>query len=246
MPRGPRIDAPGATHHVVHRGIERREIFVDDVDREAFLVRLDRLSTWMRFFVFAWVLMPNHVHLVVGTELGVLSRLMARLGTSYALYFNARHGRAGHLFQNRFWSKPIEHELEGVIHYVHMNPVRAGIITEAELPTYPWCGFGAQVERREPRRFERGALGLAPVSRDLARIVCEECARASVSSVALAYGRSRRANAVRQRVVLRALGETSLTAGEVARALGLARSTVSQIISRSVDRRLDRPFRHGS
>lgn len=229
MPRGPRLDAPGALHHVTARGIERREIFLDDADREAFLARLDRLSLQTPVVFLGWALMPNHVHFVAGTELGVLSRFMARLNTGYALHFNRRHGRVGHLFQNRFWSQPIEGDPEGVVEYVHLNPVRGGLTTEKALPEYRWCGHGARVGARPPRTFERPAWPRAGERPGLARIVAEECVRAGLPSVAVSYGRSRAACVLRVRIVSRALRETPATGAEVARALGIARSTVSEI-----------------
>lgn len=232
MPRGPRSDAPGTIHHVTFRGIERGEIFLDDLDREALLVRVDRLSVRTRTLIFAWVLMPNHVHLVIQTELGVLSRYMARLNTSYALYFNRRHGRAGYVFQNRFWSRPLEADLEKVVDYVHFSPVRAGIVPAAELSEYPWCGHATRLGKRAPRLFECSAFTDAGAPRDLPSIVKEECARADVPSVAVGYGRTPAANALRARIVRRALRETTLTGAQIGRLLGIARSTVSQIASR--------------
>ena len=105
MPRRPREDAPGAAHHVMVRGIDRLPIFLDDADREDFLHRLSRLIPQLGFLCFAWALMPNHVHLVIRSGQVRISQLMARLGTGYARRFNERHGRVGHLFQNRFRSR---------------------------------------------------------------------------------------------------------------------------------------------
>jgi REP element-mobilizing transposase RayT len=229
MPRGPRIDAPGALHHVTARGVERREIFRDDLDRESFLSRIDRLCLQTPVLILAWVLMPNHIHFVIGTELGVLSRFMARLNTGYALHFNRRHGRVGHLFQNRFWSQPVEDDPAAVVDYVHFNPVRGGLTTEEGLPAYPWCGHGARIGARPPRAFERAAWQRAVGRPALAHIVAEECARVGLPSVAVSYGRSRAACALRARIVVRALRETPTTGAELARTLGIARSTVSKL-----------------
>ena len=101
MARRPRDDAPGAAHHVMLRGIERRPIFLDDVDRQDFLRRLSHLVAELGFRCFAWALMPNHVHLVLRSGSVRISQLMARLGTGYARRFNERHDRVGHLFQLR-------------------------------------------------------------------------------------------------------------------------------------------------
>ena len=157
MARGPRPDAPGVAHHVMVRGIERRVIFADDADREAFLDRFDRLIGELEFRCFAWALMPNHVHLVVRTGPVPLARLMARLGTGYAVYFNSRHGRAGHLFQNRYRSRLIQsdRDLMGVVLYVHRNPLEAQLVPDARgLECFPWCGHGALTGARRARAFE--------------------------------------------------------------------------------------------
>ncbi len=233
MPRGPRIDAPGAIHHVTFRGIERREIFADDLDREALLTRLDRLAILIWFRMYAWVLMPNHVHLVIQTRFGALPQFMARLGTSYALHFNRRHGRAGHVFQNRYWSRPIEDELDAVVAYVHRNALRAGLTTEAGLPDYPWCGHGSLAGTRPLRRFEQCAaleLGGGP---SLLAIIDEECARADVSRGALIGNvRLHAVSLARRRIVLRALRDAGLAPAEIGAALGIRAGSVCKIVNR--------------
>ena len=104
MPRQSRLDTPGALHHIVMRGIERRKIFWDDTDRDDFLNRLGDLLNQTRTPCYAWVLIPNHVHLLLRTGLVPLSTVMRRLLTGYAVRFNRRHRRHGHLFQNRYKS----------------------------------------------------------------------------------------------------------------------------------------------
>ena len=188
MPRQPRTDAPGVAHHVVIRGIERRRIFLDDQDRDAFERRLDRFIPEFGFVCFGWVLMPNHVHLVLQTGPTPLSRLMAGLGTSYAGHFNRRHDRAGHLFQNRFWSRPIEDEaaLLASILYVHRNPLRAGFVAdEAALARLEGCGHGALVGARAARPFEAVAATHALVDPDPARAIRVYRARIADAAVDL-------------------------------------------------------------
>ena len=102
MARVARVVGGGVAQHVMVRGIERRRIFRDDLDRRDFVARLDRILPEEGWSCFAWALMPNHVHMVMQGSGRNLSRVMARLGTGYARGFNARHGRSGHLFQNRF------------------------------------------------------------------------------------------------------------------------------------------------
>jgi putative transposase len=104
MPRQSRIDAPGAVHHIICRGIERRKIFNDDQDRDDFIKRLGELVAETRTQCFVWALIPNHFHLLLRTGDEPVSTLMRRLLTGYAIGFNRRHGRSRHLFQNRYKS----------------------------------------------------------------------------------------------------------------------------------------------
>jgi REP element-mobilizing transposase RayT len=164
MARKPRDDAPGAAHHVMVRGIERRAIFDDDRDREDFLRRLSALVPHLGFRCFAWALMPNHVHLVLRSDRVRISQLMARLGTGYARRFNERHDRVGHLFQNRFRSRRAfdDVDLMGLVLYVTRNPLSGGLVGDArELEHFPWCGLGSLMGRRPPRPFEAVTEALA-------------------------------------------------------------------------------------
>jgi REP element-mobilizing transposase RayT len=104
VPRKARIDAPGALHHIIIRGIEQRQIFYDDRDRDQFLQRLEDILPDTETPCYAWALIPNHVHLLLKTGLTPIATIMRRLLTGYAVYFNRRHKRNGHLFQNRYKS----------------------------------------------------------------------------------------------------------------------------------------------
>ncbi len=104
MPRQARIDALGAVHHIIVRGIERRKIFLDDQDRDNFVNRLGDLVIETQTPCFAWALLPNHFHLLLQTGSVPIATLMRRLLTGYAIGFNRRHRRSGHLFQNRYKS----------------------------------------------------------------------------------------------------------------------------------------------
>jgi len=104
MPRKARIDAPGALHHIIVRGIERRKIFYDTGDRDHFLERLAVVLTETRTPCFAWTLIANHLHLLLPTGCTPIATVMRRLLTGYAVTFNRRHRRHGQLFQNRYKS----------------------------------------------------------------------------------------------------------------------------------------------
>ena len=150
MPRGPRLDAPGVLHHVMARGIDRQAIFRDDADRDDLLERISRLVGDGALRVYAWALMPNHFHLLVRTAELPLERSMRSLLTGFATVFNRRHQRVGHLFQNRYKSIVCEAEryfLE-LVRYIHLNPLRAGIVDHVDdLDDYPFTGHAALLSR---------------------------------------------------------------------------------------------------
>ena len=99
IPRRARLDAPGTLHHVMVRGIERRRIVNDVADRKNFVNRLGELSAATNTSIFAWALLTNHAHILLrSSEIGI-SGFMRRLLTSYAISYNRRHRRWGHLFQ---------------------------------------------------------------------------------------------------------------------------------------------------
>ena len=103
MPRQSRIDAPGALHHIIARGIEHGKIFYDD-DRDDFLSRLSKILTQSKTKCYAWALIPNHFHLLVKTGDVPVAKAMRRLLSGYAGGFNRWRHRSGHLFQNRYKS----------------------------------------------------------------------------------------------------------------------------------------------
>jgi len=143
MPRKARIDAPGALHHIIVRGIERRKIFYDNRDRDNFLERLAVVLTETSTPCFAWTLIPNHLHLLLRTGTTAIATVMRRLLTGYAVTFNRRHRRHGQLFQNRYKSILCQEDLYllELVRYIHLNPLRAGIVKELkELDRYPYCG----------------------------------------------------------------------------------------------------------
>ncbi len=150
MPRQPRIDIPGLMHHVIVRGIERSDIFLDDEDRHNFLDRLQSLLVETETECLAWALIPNHIHLLLCPRRTELSRFMRRLLTGYAVTFNHRYNRSGHLFQNRYKSIVCEEDgyMLELIRYIHLNPLRAGQVENLdELDRYPWCGHAELLGR---------------------------------------------------------------------------------------------------
>ena len=143
MPRRARLDAPGALHHIMVRGINKAAIFSDDQDRQKFLERLGENIDAAQCDIYAWVLMTNHVHLLFKSGNKGISAVMRKQLSWYAQYYNRRHRRTGHLFENRYKSILCEEEnyLLALVRYIHLNPVRAGMVkTLEELDRYPWSG----------------------------------------------------------------------------------------------------------
>jgi REP element-mobilizing transposase RayT len=146
MPRKARIDAPGAFHHIICRGIERRKIFYDNADRDNFLERLENILIETSTPCYGWALLPNHLHLLLRTGNASISNVMRRLLTGYAVSFNRRHRRHGHLFQNRFKSILCQEDvyLKQLVRYIHLNPLRAKAVSQvSDLIKDPYSGHSA-------------------------------------------------------------------------------------------------------
>ncbi len=143
MPRKSRIDTPGALHHIIARGIEGGKIFRGAKDKDHFLERLEKVLEETETSCYAWALLPNHFHLLLRTGSTSISNVMRRLMTGYAQYYNRRHKRYGHVFQNRFKSVLCQEDkyfLE-LIRYIHLNPVRADLVRGISmLDSFKYCG----------------------------------------------------------------------------------------------------------
>ena len=143
MPRQPRIHLPGSLHHVMARGIHGQNIFYDKKDLNHFLDRLKERFIQTDHQCYAWALMKNHFHFLIKSGETPLSTLMRRLLTGHAVYFNRRHKRYGHLFQNRYKSVLCQEDLYflQLVRYIHLNPLRAGSVkTVKSLNKYKYTG----------------------------------------------------------------------------------------------------------
>ncbi len=145
MSRPLRLEFPGSLWHVTVRGNERKKIFTEDADRRRFVALLGRCVDRFDWILTAYVLMPNHFHLVIQLTKETLSRGMHWLNSNYARFFNVRYERVGHLFQGRFKGFLIDKQtyyLE-VLRYVVLNPVRAGLVKRPE--EYAWSSHRAMI-----------------------------------------------------------------------------------------------------
>lgn len=152
MARQPRVSYAGAMYHVTSRGNNGGEIFLDYADFERFHSLLGRYRERHDFRLYAYALIPNHVHLLIETtESSSISQIMHGINTAYAMYFNGRHNRSGHVFQGRFRSSIIDSEnyfLE-VMRYIDLNAVRAGLAKDPSRYRWSSCRHWAGGEADE-------------------------------------------------------------------------------------------------
>jgi putative transposase len=141
MSRRAREKSISLMYHVMIRGNERREIFIDDEDRFRFVETMKRYKSEKKFEMYAYCLMNNHVHILLNEKDKSISEIMKSINTSYAMYFNKKYNRIGYLFQNRFKSESIKDDsyFVNVIRYIHNNPVKAGIIRH--ISDYQWSSY---------------------------------------------------------------------------------------------------------
>jgi REP element-mobilizing transposase RayT len=179
MARPLRVQAAGAHYHVGARGIDKAPVFLSDEDHGRFLVLLEDVVARYGWRCHAYCLMPNHYHLALTTPEPNLGAGMGRLNQVYAQWFNHRHDRVGHLFEQRYWSRLIEAESRffAVARYIVENPVRAGLAETAN--DYRWSSAGAMNGLSGPPRF----LDLTWVGE-----LAEDCHESVTTSAQPAFG----------------------------------------------------------
>jgi REP element-mobilizing transposase RayT len=134
------------------RGIEKRRIVDDETDRRNFVRRLGALAEETRTPIYAWALMSNHVHILLCSGALGLAKFMRRLLTGYAVSYNLRHRRHGHVFQNRYKSIVCDGDsyFTELVRYIHLNPLRVELVKDLkELERYPYCGHGTVLGTRQ-------------------------------------------------------------------------------------------------
>ena len=143
MPRNARTQSSSGIYHVILRGINRQCIFSDREDYEQFIYLLVKFKEKCEYEIYAWCLMPNHIHLLIKEGIEPLSQVFRRLGASFVYWYNTKYERAGHLFQDRYKSEAVENTryLMTVVRYIHQNPVKAGLCTHLE--DYPYSSYRA-------------------------------------------------------------------------------------------------------
>lgn len=141
MARTERIESSTGVYHIMVRGINKQNIFVEDSDYYKYLNTLGVYQKEICFELYAYCLMDNHLHLLVKEGNEKIGNTMKRIGVSYVSWFNWQYNRSGHLFQGRFKSEPVEDETYflTVLRYIHQNPAKAGLTKELEK--YKWSSY---------------------------------------------------------------------------------------------------------
>lgn len=141
MPRLSRQISSTGIYHAMLRGIDGRDIFLDQNDKRVFLRKVAAVKKKVDFNLYAYCLMNNHVHLLV-KESEEIGTSIKRIAVGYVQWHNHKYGRRGHLFQNRFRSEPVETEayFKTVLRYIHLNPVKANMVHKPE--DYRWSSYG--------------------------------------------------------------------------------------------------------
>ena len=156
MARPLRIEYSGAFYHVTSRGNERKAVYKSQRDREKFFSYLESATERYGAVVHVFCLMDNHYHLLLETPSGNLSQIMHHINGAYTTYFNTKRERSGHLFQGRYRAILIDVDeyAKELSRYIHLNPVRAGIIKNPEEYRWSSCQYYT-VKRKPPEWLKR-------------------------------------------------------------------------------------------
>jgi len=140
MARQARKRSSTGIYHVMLRGIDRKDIFLDDEDRRKFLESIIKAKKKGKFKIYGYCLMDNHIHMLIKED-EEIGKIIKRITVGYVGWHNKRHERTGHLFQNRYLSEPVETEdyFITVLRYIHQNPIKAGIVSR--LSDYKWSSY---------------------------------------------------------------------------------------------------------
>ena len=215
MPRQARLDSPGTLHHVMVRGIEKRPIVNDETDRKDFVRRLGALAEETQTPIYAWALMSNHVHILLCSGALGLAKFMRRLLTGYAVSYNLRHRRHGHVFQNRYKSIVCDGDnyFTELVRYIHLNPLRVELVKDLkELENYPYCGHGT-ILGTPARQWQ-----------DCESVLAQFGTRTSEG----------RLPTVRTKIVRSLVENYGVAVAEIARQVGISTSGVLKILTRTL------------
>lgn len=171
MARKPRIEFEGALYHVITRGNQKQKIFRTTEDNERYLKILEDYKMRYGFLLYAYVLMENHVHLLMETQKTPLSKILQGINQRYTMYFNRRYATVGHLFQGRYKAILCEKDayLLALVKYIHMNPVRTGSVKSPG--DYYWSSHLSYIGRARSRGIVDSELVLKMFGEDQGKAI---------------------------------------------------------------------------
>jgi len=155
MPRSPRLEAENCFYHITSRGNNKNPTYTEKKDYKKFLEYLLKTKEKFNFYIYAYVLMTNHFHLLIQTRLANLSKIMHYLNTSYTVYYNRVHNKCGHLFQGRYKSLLVDTDnyFLKLTRYIHLNPVKAKIVEKPE--DYKWSSYRDYLNKRDNQIIDK-------------------------------------------------------------------------------------------
>lgn len=169
MPRIAREKSQTGIYHVMLRGIDKRDLFLNESEYQKFIDYIQKAREKSEFTVYAYCLMTNHIHLLIKTptETQDIGDIVRRITVGYAQYHNIKNGRTGHLFQNRFRSEAVENDryFLTVLRYIHQNPLKAGMVKNIE--DYKWSSFHAYFDKEKTLVETKFALDFFGDSKNL-------------------------------------------------------------------------------
>lgn len=159
LPRPDRKKSDNKIYHTVVTGINGNDIFIDNDDRVKYLDILRHKSLEKKFIVYAYCLMPNHVHILINEGALNISLIMKSINTAYAYYFNGKYNRKGSLFHDRYKSEPIENiELSANVSFIHNNPLKAGLVDD--INQYPWSSANLYLKWQDSKNADINIKGV--------------------------------------------------------------------------------------
>jgi REP element-mobilizing transposase RayT len=155
MSRPYRLQGENCCYHITSRGDDRKKIFISDYDRRKFLEYLNTAKSKYKYYLYAYVLMDNHYHLLLETTQPNLSKIMHFVNSSYTTYYNIKRHRCGHVFQGRYKSILVDKDnyLLELTRYIHLNPVRAKMVPRPE--DYPWSSYKGYLKKPGDTSIDR-------------------------------------------------------------------------------------------
>lgn len=249
MPRRARIRSSTDIYHVMMRGVNKQKIFHNSVDSRMFLRSLQKYKEKCGYKVYAYCLMPNHIHLLIGAGNEPLDHSIKRLNNSFVFWYNRKYERVGHLFQNRYKSEPVEDDsyFLTALRYIIQNPMKAGL--ENAPGEYPWSSYSGYAGMCDHITDTEFAAEMFSSQEQLLRFLCrgnkdrcldltdppegvtDEDAAEIIEAVTgcRSPGDFQQMDRERKEEYIRVLREQKLTCAQISRLTGMPRTSVRRL-----------------